>query len=244
MALDKLREQARTKYEEVSGKIADDDWTALVKDLNTEEDWTKFIGEIKPAATTGDAQKDEMIAKLNAKIEEMAAELAEMKKAPEDKPAPKQDADFSNIVDTLQKEVVALRQEVQDAKKREGEAKIESAEANIRQELAATVLDGNMRWAPSAIDLLTETRLRPSAAASEAMQTHMIEHGGKMATVPIVDDGALMASLDDNGDDNGEAWLASYPVAEDTKIAVRRLARAQKIGYREAYEMVIQNMSR
>ena len=223
MANEELVKEARIKYVAVNGEVTDEAWAELTKDFADDAAWTKFVAEIKepegkPAA---DPEKpvtpEDELAKLRKENEAAAKALA----ASEDK-AKALDAelvDAKNVAESLEGRLATL----------EGD----KAEADVKQELAASVVDGQ-RYTPAAIEVLAAARLHPSAETAIAVEKHMAANAGGMAMVALAQAPGITATAS-TGELTGEAWLEAKEIPETDKKAVRVLAASQSIELEAAY---------
>lgn len=221
--MEQLMKQAREAYQEAKGPVTDEKWAEITAGFKTEEDWQGFLASL--AESSADEGADDL-AKLRADIEARDKELAELRGKLSE--AEKAAEEAEKAKNDLNGRLTLLEHDKQ--------------EAEVKQELAATRLEGGFAYTSEAVGLLATMQLDPGPAASKAVLDHMAAYGGKMATMPLGEVPMLTATTD-RGEQTDEAWLAAKGIPDDTKDRTRKRAAKEKIGLREAYDLVIKEMS-
>lgn len=227
MAAEELYEKARTAYEAAKGDVTDEEFDEIIEGVETEDQVDAFIAALEEedsddtdADTDADddegAPEDEL-ASLRERNAELEAQLEQARGAKEE---------LTEQVDRLSRDV----KELQSDKQR----------TELESELAATTLEGNRRYTDEVVSLMASAQLEPSAENVEALQSHIQENDGAVATVPMGESPAITAT-NDEGELTGDAWLESKNITDETKQATRTLARKHDVPMKDAYGMHLDN---
>ena len=232
MASEAVVKDARTKYQAVNGEVTDEVWAELTKDFADDAAYVTFMAEIKepekdPAA---DPEKpvtpEDELAKLRAENEATAKSLA----ASEEK------------VKLGDAKLVKQKELSESLEGRVATLESDAADTEVKQELAATVIDGKM-YTPAAIEVLAAARLHPSAEAALAVEKHMADNKGQVGMVAIAQAPGITATAA-TGELTGEAWLEAKGIPEKDKKGVRAIAASQSIELEAAYVEYLKPQSR
>ena len=216
-------QEARTKYVELKGEVSDEEWEKMVEGVETEEEWVALTatfaeekGEDDNKDKGGEESLEKQLADAQAKVGELEQSVAEEQKAKDEALAATQK--LTERVDVLEKE---------------------NKEVKLSEEIAAVDLGENKRYSPAAVDLLVAVQINPGEESIKAMQTHMKEHGGSMDTVIMGEIGAVNA-ITATGEISDEQWLEQKQITDETKKEVKKIAATEKIGFRQAYDQILE----
>ena len=232
MASEAVVKDARTKYEKANGEVTDEAWVELTKDFADDAAYVTFMAEIKepekdPAA---DPEKpvtpEDELATLRAENEaaaEAATDAGEKLKAAETR---------AEEAEAREKDVLA-RVEVLEGDK---------VETEVKQELAATVIDGKM-YTPAAIEVLAANIIHPSVETATALRKYVEGNKGEIGMVAIAQAPGITATAS-TGELTGETWLEAKDIPEKDKKGVRAIAASQSIELEAAYVEYLKPQSR
>jgi len=232
MASEAVVKDARTKYEKANGEVTDEVWAELTKDFADDAAYVTFMAEIKepekdPAA---DPEKpvtpEDELATLRAENEaaaEAATDAGEKLKAAETR---------AEEAEAREKDVLA-RVEVLEGDK---------VETEVKQELAATVIDGKM-YTPAAIEVLAANIIHPSVETATALRKYVEGNKGEIGMVAIAQAPGITATAP-TGELTGETWLEAKDIPEKDKKGVRAIAASQSIELEAAYVEYLKPQSR
>ena len=231
---------AREKYVIVNGDVTDDEWEKLTAGFDTDEKWTEFIASIDASTEEGEDTGGETETDETTESGDGAGDTAEVLL----KRVEAAEAETKEAQAAYEKAVNDLgvkEKENEDLGARLTTLEAERDEAKAHEEIAATDLGDNKRYAPAAIDLLVKQRLNPGAESAKAIEAHMVEHGGMMATVIVGEYPSLTATGATAGDlSDDEFWaVKKAEIPEDTIAETEQLVASESIGFRAAYNRVI-----
>ena len=222
-------QEARAKYVELKGEVTDEEWVKITEGVETDEALetlaTSFAeGSDEGAGDGGDGgteggeenSLEEQLAEAKTKVGELEQSVVQEKEAKDTALAATQT--LTERVDVLEKE---------------------NKEAKLHEEIAAVDLGDNKRYSPAAVDLLVAVQVAPGEGSIKAMQAHMQEHSGSMDTVIMGEVGAVSATTA-TGELSDEQWLEQKQITDETKKEVQKIAATEKIGFRQAYNQIIE----
>jgi len=216
-------QEARTKYVDLNGEVTDDEWGKMTEGVETEEQWVALTAGFANNdedeggdAGTEDESLEEQLAEAQAKVKELELSVTQEQEAKDKALA---------ATHTLTERVDVLEHGIKEAK--------------LDKEIAAVDLGDNKRYSPAAISLLVAAQVNPGEESIKAIQTHMEKYGGSMDTVIMGEVGAVSA-ITATGELSDEQWLEQKQITDQTKKEVQKIAATDKIGFRQAYEQIVE----
>ena len=215
-------QEARAKYVELKGEVTDEDWEKIVEGVETEEEWVALTatfaeekGEDDNEDKGGEESLEKQLADAQAKVKGLEESVTQEQEAKDEALAATQKQ--SERIDVLERE---------------------NKEAKLSKEIAAVDLGKSKRYSPAAVRLLVAAQINPGEESIKAMQAHMKEHSGSMDTVIMGEAGAVNATTA-TGELSDEQWLEQKQITDETKKEVKKIAATEKIGFRKAYDQII-----
>ena len=139
------------------------------------------------------------------------------------------------------------RAEEAEAREKDVLARVEvlegdKVETEVKQELAATVIDGKM-YTPAAIEVLAANIIHPSVETATALRKYVEGNKGEIGMVAIAQAPGITATAP-TGELTGETWLEAKDIPEKDKKGVRAIAASQSIELEAAYVEYLKPQSR
>ena len=204
-------QEARARLDELKGrKVTDEEWEKAIEGFDPTDD-----GGEEDEEGEEEESLEKQLADAQAKVGELEQSVAEEQKAKDKALAATQKQ--SERIDVLERE---------------------NKEAKLSKEIAAVDLGKSKRYSPAAVRLLVAAQINPGEESIKAMQAHMKEHGGSMDTVIMGEVGTVNATTA-TGELSDEQWLEQKQITDETKKEVKKIAATEKIGFRKAYDQII-----